>query len=101
MEKIKVQSIEITYLNVTDPLIILLIFVFLSYHEKAHDNKEFSQENSKPCLNHKLQTVMSNSVCNCSLTDIRSMQAEQPLQSMELQKKKKKHKMIKANRKSL
>ena len=24
-----------------------MIFIFLSYHEKAHDNKEFSRENSK------------------------------------------------------
>ena len=24
-------------------------FCFLSCHEKAHDNKEFSRENSKPC----------------------------------------------------
>ena len=37
------------YLNVTDALIIPLIFMFLSCHKKAHDNKEFSQENSKPC----------------------------------------------------
>ena len=36
------------YSNVTDPLIIPMIFTFLSCHEKAHDNKEFSQENSKP-----------------------------------------------------
>ena len=33
------------YLNVTDPLIFLLIFSFLSCREKAHDNKEFSCEN--------------------------------------------------------
>ena len=25
-----------------------MIFIFLSYREKAHDNKEFSRENSKP-----------------------------------------------------
>ena len=37
------------YLNVTDPLIISLIFIFLSCREKAHDNKKFSHENSKPC----------------------------------------------------
>ena len=31
-----------------DPLIILLIFIFLFCREKACDNKEFSRENSKP-----------------------------------------------------
>ena len=36
------------YLNVTDPLIIPMIQIFLSCHEEAHDNKEFGQENSKP-----------------------------------------------------
>ena len=36
------------YLNLSDPLIIPLIFIFLSYHEKANDNKEFSRKNSKP-----------------------------------------------------
>ena len=25
-----------------------MIFIFSSYREKAHDNKEFSRENSKP-----------------------------------------------------
>ena len=37
------------YLNVTDILIILMIFIFLSCCEKVHDKKEFSRENSKPC----------------------------------------------------
>ena len=32
----------------TDPLIIPLIFIFLPCHEKAHDSKESSRENSKP-----------------------------------------------------
>ena len=36
-------------LNVTDPLIIPVIYIFLSCCEKAHDNKEFSHENSKLC----------------------------------------------------
>ena len=38
------------YLNVTDLdlLIIPLIFIFPSCHEKAHDNKVFSRENSEP-----------------------------------------------------
>ena len=31
----------------SDALIIPLIFIFLSCHEKAHDYKEFSHENSK------------------------------------------------------
>ena len=34
-------------LNVTDPSIIPMISIFLSYHEKPHD-KEFSHKNSKP-----------------------------------------------------
>ena len=37
------------YLNVTDPLVIPIIFIFISFFEKAHDNKEFSREVSKPC----------------------------------------------------
>ena len=38
------------YLNVTDLdlLVIPLIFIFPSCHEKAHDNKVFSRENSEP-----------------------------------------------------
>ena len=36
------------YSNVTDPLIITLIFIILSCREKAHDNKEFRCEKSKP-----------------------------------------------------
>ena len=46
-----VQSVKVItsyYLNVTDPLIIPLIFIFLSYLEKAHDNKVFSHENLQP-----------------------------------------------------
>ena len=34
-------------LNVTDPLIFALIYIFLSRREKTHDNKEFSHKNSK------------------------------------------------------
>ena len=33
-----------------DSSIIQLIFILLSCREKAHDNKEFSRENSKPCV---------------------------------------------------
>ena len=44
------------YLNVTDPLIIPMIFVFLSCREKAIDNKEFSCENSKPCRESRITT---------------------------------------------
>ena len=41
-----VQSIKITFiLNFTDPLTISMILIFLSFREKAHDNKEFSCEN--------------------------------------------------------
>ena len=36
------------YLNVTDPLIIPVNFIFLSCREKVHDNKEFSGKISKP-----------------------------------------------------
>ena len=36
------------FLNVTDPLITPLIFIFLSFcREKSHDNKESSHKNSK------------------------------------------------------
>ena len=45
--KIKYIS-QINYLNVKYPLIISFIFIFSSCREKAHDNKEFSRENSKP-----------------------------------------------------
>ena len=53
-----VQSVKITSycLNVTDSLIIPVIFIFLSCHEKAHDNKEFSRENSKPCCESPITT---------------------------------------------
>ena len=44
-----VQCSKCYYLNVTDALLIPMIFSFLSYHEKAHANEEFSRENSKPC----------------------------------------------------
>ena len=30
-------------------MVIPLIFIFLSCHEKAHDNKELSHESSKDC----------------------------------------------------
>ena len=33
------------YSNTKEPLIVPLIFIFLSCREKAHDNKEFSLEN--------------------------------------------------------
>ena len=31
-------------------------FIFLSCREKAHDNKEFSRENSKPCRESRIMT---------------------------------------------
>ena len=37
------------YLNITDSLIIPLIFIFFSCCENARNNKEFSCKNSKPC----------------------------------------------------
>ena len=45
-----INFILLYYLDVTDPSIIQLIFIFLSCHEKADDNKEFSRENSKACV---------------------------------------------------
>ena len=49
-KQFSVQSVKITsyYLNVTNLLIILLIFIFLSCREKARDNKVFCHENSRP-----------------------------------------------------
>ena len=44
------------YLNVIDPLIIPLIFIFLSCCENAYDNKKFSHENSKPCCESWIMT---------------------------------------------
>ena len=44
------------YVNVTDPVIISLIFIFLLCHEKAHDNKEFSRENSKSRRESRIKT---------------------------------------------
>ena len=54
-----VQSVKVIisyYLNVTDPLIIPLIFIFLSCREKAHDNEVFSHENSKPHRKSRITT---------------------------------------------
>ena len=44
------------YLDVTNPLIIPMIFIFLSCREKAHDNKEFCRENSKPRRESRITT---------------------------------------------
>ena len=46
------------YLNATDPVIFALVFIFLSCHDeaRAHDNKEFSRENSKPCRESRITT---------------------------------------------
>ena len=44
------------YSNVIDSLIILLIFIFLPCHEKAHDSKKFSCENSKPQYESRITT---------------------------------------------
>ena len=46
------------YLNATDPVIFALIFIFLSCHDEAHahDNKEFSRENSKPRRESRITT---------------------------------------------
>ena len=44
------------YINVTDPLIIQLIFICLSCPEKAHDAKEFTYESSKYCCKSGITT---------------------------------------------
>ena len=47
-QQLSVQSVMITfifYLNVTDLLIVPLIFIFLPCCEKAHDNNKFCREN--------------------------------------------------------
>ena len=44
------------YSNVTDPLIIPLIFIFLSCHEKAQDNRKFSNKNLRPCCESHITT---------------------------------------------
>ena len=51
----KVLRILSFYFNITHPLIIPMIFIFLSC-EKAHDNKEFSPEISKPCCESRITT---------------------------------------------
>ena len=55
-EKYKKENYISYYLNVTDSLIIPMIFIFLSCSGKAHDNKEFSRENSKPCCESLITT---------------------------------------------
>ena len=47
-------------LNVTDILIIPLIFFFLSCREKACDNKEFSLKTQNLIMNHKSQPIKLN-----------------------------------------
>ena len=41
---------------IADPLITPLIFIFLFSHEKAHDSKELSRENPKPCRGSRITT---------------------------------------------
>ena len=48
-----IQEKGIYYFITPDPLTIPMIFIILSCPEKAHENKEFSHENSKP--RHELQ----------------------------------------------
>ena len=57
-KQFSVQSIKIIsyYLNVTNLLIILLIFIFLSCREKAPDNKVFCHENSRPDCKARITT---------------------------------------------
>ena len=47
-QQLSVQSVMITfifYLNVTDPLTVPFIFIFLPCCEKAYDNNKFCHEN--------------------------------------------------------
>ena len=39
-----------------------MVFIFLFCREKAHDNEEFSRENSKLVVNHKSRPVKLNPV---------------------------------------
>ena len=52
------QSVKITLILFKShrSLIIPLIFIFLSCGENAHDNKEFSRENAKPCCESRIRT---------------------------------------------
>ena len=57
-KQFSVQSVKITsyYFNVTNLLIILLIFIFLSCREKARDNKVFFHENPRPDCKARITT---------------------------------------------
>ena len=62
-----------------------MISIFLSYCEKAHDNKEFSRENSKPCPlipNHNLlnQTLQNENVKKCLYTNSYTQKQDQRIQ---------------------
>ena len=46
----------IYYFNITDALIIPMIFIFLPCREKAHDDEEFSRKNLKPCHESRITT---------------------------------------------
>ena len=37
-----------------------MIFIFLPCREKAHDDEEFSRENSKPCHESRIRPIKSN-----------------------------------------
>ena len=43
-------------LDFTDPLIIPMNLLFLSSHEKAHENKDFSRETSKSNCESQIMT---------------------------------------------
>ena len=45
------------YLDVTNPLITPMIFIFLSCRENARDNKEFCRENSQPRRQSRIKTL--------------------------------------------
>ena len=48
------------YLNVINPLIIPMIFIFLSFCEKAHDNKNSVVKIQNLIVNHESWSVTSN-----------------------------------------
>ena len=49
-----------------------MILIFLSCHEKAHDNKEISHENSKPCRESQITTCQTMSIFRLKLVFILS-----------------------------
>ena len=66
------QYIKNKYLNVTNPLIIRMIFIFLYFCKKPHDNKNSAVKILNLVVSHQSRPVKSNpsycSVCFLSLS---------------------------------